>query len=154
VYGVPWSFLRFLTDHYAPAVGGGPAFHRALINGTGAGFNNLSNALNGSVPITEALARWSASLWVDDRFSGMEETITFPSWNLVDIVDEGLIEPAHLEPRARTFSTFADSVSVRGGSTAYFTISGGNRPSTFLRFRSAEGATLPAHMQVWVVRTR
>jgi hypothetical protein len=83
----------------------------------------------------------------------MEEKLTFPSWNLVDIVDEGLIDPAHLVPRARAFSTFSDEVAVRGGSTAYFTITG-TRPATYVRFRNPDGGALPAHMQVWVVRTR
>lgn len=152
VYGVSWSFLRYLTDHYAASAGGGPAFHRRLIDGNASGFINVSQTLG--VDISEVLAQWSASLWLDDRFTGMDPILTFPSWNLVQIVDEGLIEEAHLQPRMRGFTSFDDAVGVRGGSTAYYTLSGGNRPATYVRFRGADGGALPAHMQVWVVRTR
>jgi hypothetical protein len=105
------------------------------------------------VAIDQVLAEWSASLWVDDRFPGMAEKITFPSWNLVDIIDEGIVDPAHLTPRTRTFSAFSDQVQVRGGSTAYYTIAGASRPATFVRFRNSDGGQLPGVMQVWVVRT-
>ncbi len=67
-------------------------------------------------------------------------------------MSQGYGETGQLGPRERRFAPFTDAVSVRGGSTAYFRISGAGRAGTAIRVRDASGAPLPAHMRVWVVR--
>jgi hypothetical protein len=151
VYGTSWSFLRWVTDHFAATTpGGAQGVNRAFIDGTVGGFANIVDVT--ATPIHQMLAQWSAALWLDGREIGMENRLTMPSWDLFDIF-AGLIQQAHLQPRSRGFGAFTDNVSVRGGSTAYFTISG-TRPATYVRFRRQGGAQLPNGMQVWVVRTR
>ena len=150
VYGVPWSFLRWLTDQYASAFpGGAQGFHKRLIDSDFAGFANVTSALG--VPIDVLLTQWSAALYADDRVPGMNPKLTFPSWNLVNI-ESGLVQSARLKPRDRPFGAFSDQVSVRGGSTAYFLVSGTGRSATGIRVRDLSDGPLPNDMRVWVVR--
>ncbi len=154
VYGTSWMFLRWLTDHFAATTqGGAQGFHRALINDNETGFTTIAKVTNSSVNLL--LAQWAAALWLDDRHQGMQARLTMPSWNLFNIIDQRLVSEAHLVPRTRTFAgAFSDNISVRGGSTGYYTISGANRPASYIRFRRTDGGLLPAGLQVWVVRTR
>ena len=150
VYGVPWSFLRWLTDQYAPAMpGGAQGFHKRLIDSDFAGFANVTAALG--VPIDVLLTQWSATLYTDDRAPGMNPKLTFPSWNLVNI-ESGLVQSARLKPRDRPFGAFSDEVSVRGGSTAYFLVSGSGRSATGIRVRDLSDGPLSSDMRMWIVR--
>ncbi len=152
VYGVTWSFLRWLSDHYGPTFPGGESeMHKRWIDGPLDGFASIE-ALVGQ-PIEELLAHWAASLYLDDRVSGLNRLLTLPSYNLVNI-ESNVVPEARLTPRARGFADFAQSLQVRGGSSAYFLVSGANRPSTAIRMRSATGGFLDPSVQVWVVRTR
>ena len=148
-FNVAWAFLRWLTDHYAVAVGGDAIFHGTLIDAQTSGFQRVAD-LTG-VDIETLLARFSAMLYVDDRISLVEPTLALPSWDLFDM-DENLVQTARLLPRERTFTSFSDRVSVRAGSTAYFLVTGPGRPATTIAARDPSGGSLGPEMQMWVVR--
>jgi hypothetical protein len=151
VYGVTWTFLRWLTDHYAADFGSEAAMHTAWIDGAPTGFESIE-ALVGEA-IETLLARWAASLYMDDRVAGLDPFLTLPSWDLFD-VESNLALEARLEPRLRAFDDFSQAVQVRAGSTAYFLVSGADRPSTAIRVRATAGGFLSPTMQLWVVRVR
>jgi hypothetical protein len=154
VYGTPWTFLRWLTDHVGASYPGGPqAMHRALVDDNASGFATIENVAG--EPMQLLLAQWAAMLYLDDRIGGLEPRLTLPSWNLVDIIDDSLFEEAHLAPRMRAFTGIDEVVRVRGGSSAYFRVSAAGRPATQIRMRQEDGARLGnAPVQVWVVRMR
>jgi hypothetical protein len=161
LYGVTWSFLRWISDHYGPTFPGGEqGLHRAMVMDSRSGFATLS-ALTGR-PIEEMLAQWSAMLYLDDRQAGLDPKLTLPSWDFhggtgtvpgpgLTGIWSRLIQNAQLRPRQRSFSAFLETASVRAGSTAYFRVSGTTRPATALSVRAGNGA-LPLDAQVWVVR--
>lgn len=154
-YGVSWSLFRWLADHRGPTFPGGEAgLHQAMIRDTGEGrssFSTLSRVLG--EPIEDLLPKWAASLYVDGRIADADPLLTLPSWDLLSIFGS---QPstARLEPRAQTFSDFVESVDVRGGSTAYFLVSGDGRPATSLRALSPDGEPLPPDTRFWIVRMR
>ena len=152
LYGVTWSFLRWISDQYGPGFPGGEAaLHRALVVHTGAGFETISDVVG--EPIDELLAHWAAALYLDDRYPGLNARLAFTSWNMAAIYS-ALIPGTRLTPRDRTFSTFTDDVTVIAGSTAYFEVSGTSRPATALSIRTQSDDPLPANMRVWIVRTQ
>ena len=143
-----WSFLRWLSDHYGPALGGEQVLHQRLIENTQTGFATISEVIG--QPIDQLLGRWAATLYTDDRFADMEPLLTLPSWNLFDI-EQGLRENARLDPYRATFTDYARDVSVRAGSSAYFLVTG-SRSATAVRATTQTGASLPSHMRMWIVR--
>ncbi|MGH7444324.1 MAG: hypothetical protein ACREKM_05585, partial [Longimicrobiales bacterium] len=145
-----WSFLRWLSDHYGAQLGGEQELHKQMIANTTSGFATIENVIG--EPIDELLARWAATLYTDDRFAGMDVLLTLPSWNLTAISNE-LRETAQLKPYQRAFADFATDVSVRGGSNAYFLVSG-PRSASAVRATTQTGATLPSHMRMWIVRVQ
>ena len=146
-----WSLLRWLTDQFGPTFAGGPqGLHRALINNPAVGYSNIASVVG--VPIKTLLAQWAATLYTDDRVTGLDPKLRLSSWNLFNIFDDNLVETARLVPRSRGFASFTDNFSVRAGSSAYFRVSGSSRPATAVRIRNNSGGTLPAIMQVFVVR--
>ncbi|UCD25246.1 MAG: IPT/TIG domain-containing protein, partial [Gemmatimonadota bacterium] len=153
VYGTPWSLLRWLSDQYGSTYPGGePGLQQDIIsNDSHTGFELLEVLLG--VPMDSLLAQWAAMLYVDDRLGGANPALTLTSWNLFDIFD-GLITALHLQPDRVEFTNFANAASVRGGSSYYTIISGANRAATALEVAGDQGQTLPAAMQVWVVRLR
>ncbi|TVR53448.1 MAG: Ig-like domain-containing protein [Gemmatimonadales bacterium] len=151
-YGVSWSFLRWISDHYHDRFPGGEReLHRSLVENPNRGFQTLQEVVGEPVP--PMLARWAASLYVDGRLpSGVgDPLLRFPSWNLRGI-EERLVEPAHLRARPAGFSSFNLPMTVAAGSSAYVVISGGSRPAHSVRARSESGGLLPDHMQLWIVR--
>jgi hypothetical protein len=152
VYGVPWSLLRFISDQYGSQFTGGEAeLHRRLINGTTRGFANIERVIN--TPMRDVLARWAATLYADDRVTNLDQSLRLTSWNL-DSVRNALVESAQLVPKSRTFSGFNETVSVRAGSTAYYRVSGTNRPAASFRVRTPSGGMPPGQIQVWVLRSQ
>jgi len=152
-YGVPWSFLRWLSDQYGGQFPlGEKGLHQALIDNAFSGFATVSSVIG--QPMEALLVQWSAMLYADDRIPGVDEKLTMKSWNLVSIIDSGIVATGRLAPRMRTFGTFNDAIQVRGGSTAYFVVSGANRPATGIRVRDANDGPLPGLMRVWVVRAQ
>jgi hypothetical protein len=151
-YGVPWSFLRWLSDQFGGQFPlGEKGLHRALIDNAFSGFATVSDVIG--QPMESLLVQWAAMLYADDRIPSVDEKLTMKSWNLVSI-EQGIVESGRLSPRMRTFGMFSDPILVRGGSTAYFVVSGANRPATGIRVRDANDGALPANMRVWVVRAQ
>jgi hypothetical protein len=150
-YGMGWLMLRWLSDVYGPAYPGGEkALHHALIDRETTGYDDLSGLAG--VPADSLLAMFAAMQYVDDRIPGADPRLTLASWNSVEILSQAYGETGQLGPRERRFAPFTDAVSVRGGSTAYFRISGAGRAGTAIRVRDPNGAPLPPHMRVWVAR--
>jgi uncharacterized protein YjdB len=152
VYGVPYFFLRYLSDQLGPTFPGGEkAFHKQLIENEFVGYTTITDVTG--IGIDVLLARWAAALFVDDRVVGIDPKLTFTTWNLTS-VEAGLVPSTHLTPRERAFGTFSDQVSVRGGSTAYFLVTGQGRSATGLRVRDLSDGPLAPNMRLWVVRVR
>lgn len=150
VYGTPWSFLRWLSDHFGPDYSGGEAaLHRDLTTSDRTGFENISHVVGES--IEPLLADWAASLYTDDRISGLDDRLTIPSWDFRDVYT-WFYENARLQPVELSFSSFSGSIDVRAGSSAYLRFSGPNRPATAVQFNDLSDTPLPDEMQVWVVR--
>jgi hypothetical protein len=162
IYGVSWSFLRWLSDHFGPSFPGGEqGLHRAMITDTRTGFATMEG-LTGR-PMAELLAQWSAMLYLDGRVTGLDPKLTMTSWDFYGGIGTprgpqwtgiwtNLIPETHLQPRQRPFASFVESASVRSGSTAYFLVSGTARPATAISVQSSDGGALPQQMRVWVVR--
>jgi hypothetical protein len=152
LYGASWSFLRWLSDQFGPSFPGGEkGLHQKLIDNSFSGFATISNVIG--VPIDVLLSQWAAALYADDRAAGLDAKLTFTSWNL-SAINDGVIQPARLVPRDRAFGAFSDQVSVRGGSTAYFLVSGDGRSATGIRARDLSDGPLPSSMRMWVVHLR
>ena len=153
VYGVPWSFLRWISDQYGPSFPGGEqGLHRAFVQDTRTGFATISGVVG--EPIDLLLARWAAALYMDDRIPETHASLRFTSWNMTNVFGQ-LVEPARLRPRQRTFAASADNVSVRSGSTAYFRLFGAAAHpagAVSVTGTGTGGAALPGHMRVWIVR--
>jgi len=150
-YNTGYALLRWLSDQFGPVVPGGEkAIQRSIAGNRSVGLAAIASVTH--VPVDTLLAQFAAALYVDDRVPGAAPRLTFSSWNLFDI-DKNRINPTgRLAPRERAFSGFTDAVSVRGGSTAYFRVSGAGRAATAIRARDAGGGALPAAMRMWVVR--
>ena len=157
VYGVPWLFLRWLSDQFGPTFPGGEkGLQRALVDNSHAGFETIEEVVG--VDIETLLAQWAATLYLDDYWwpsPNPNPRLGFTSWNMHDIYAR-FRPTARLTPREHSFESFSDAVSVRGGSTAYFRISGFTAPATALELRDADGKALKAGspMQLWIVRVQ
>jgi hypothetical protein len=156
-YGVTWSLLRWVSDHFGPSYPGGAAgIQRALVDNDKVGLPNIADVLGS--PIDSLLAQWSAMLYLDDRVSGLPERLTFPSWSLSSIFGQGglgrLTPSVALEPKEITFSEFVQRVEVRAASTAYFLLGGADRPATAVRVTDGLDDILPSTMQVYLVRVK
>ena len=149
-YAMSWSLLRWLSDQLDPSSPGGEqALHKALTENRYRGFAAISNAVG--VSMDSLLAQWAAALYVDDRVPGATHRLTFSSWNMFDV--EARRNPSsRLVPRNRAFTSFTDAVTVRGGSTAYFRVSGSGRVPVAIRASDAAGNALHSGMRMWVVR--
>jgi hypothetical protein len=149
-YGVPWSFFRWLSDQFGSQFPGGEKqLHQELIDNPFTGYATISSVIG--VPIDVLLAQWAATLYLDDRVTNVDPKLTIKSWNLFAI-EQRLVATAKLSPRDRAFGAFTDQISVRGGSTAYFLVSGSGRSATGIRVRDTSDLPLPGIMRLWVVR--
>jgi hypothetical protein len=150
VYGAPWALFRWMADQFGTRYPNGEkGLHQALILSPATGYEALA-AVSG-VPLKTLLAQWAAMLYVDDRITGAQSSLTLPSWNLLDVAN-GLVEAAQLVPRSRGFNGFSDAFNVRAGSSAYLRVSGTSHPGTAIRVRNGADGSLPAIMQVFIVR--
>jgi hypothetical protein len=144
-----WLFFRWLSDNVASSEAEAQALQRGLIDNDLAGFANIEDVVG--EPMETLLAQWAAMLYADDRAVTLDPRVDMPTWNLPAIfsaVDPSMI----LEPRSFGFAAFSSDVTVRGGSSAYYVVSGLNRPHTAVRARSQSSALLPASAQMWIVR--
>lgn len=150
-YGVGWSFLRWVSDSYGPSYAGGEEqLHRDIITDSGTGIPKVASLVGSEV--STLMARWAAALYLDDRVSGLQDGLTYSSWNLHDIVDQNTVETAHLKPVQAGFSSWQWDAEVRSSSSGYLLVSGTSRPATAVSVTTQAGATLPSDMQLWVVR--
>lgn len=151
-YGVGWSFLRWVSDNYGPGYAGGEEqLHRDIITDPDTtGIPKVASLVGSEV--STLMARWAAALYLDDRVSGLQDGLTYSSWNLHDIVDQNTVETAHLKPVQAGFSSWQWEAEVRSSSSGYLLVSGTSRPATAVSVTNQAGATLPSKMQVWVVR--
>jgi hypothetical protein len=169
IYSPSWSLLRWLSDQFGPLMPGGEQeLHRAFIDNTDAGFDNIETVLEStlnvpSVSIDTLLAQWAAMLYVDDRqlsdgtIVQANPTLKMSSWNLFSVFDSTSVWGAMthtLVPRQNSFANFSVATNVRAASSAYFIVAGDSRQATAIRARDATDRFLPSHMQVWVVRMR
>lgn len=152
VYGVPWSLLRWVSDHFGPDYpGGAPALQRDLVVTSGIGYQGLESVVG--QPIETLLAQWAPMLYTDGRaINNLDPRLTFPSWDLWDIF-QGLIPEARLVPIDRPFGSFDTELQVRAGSSAYLRLTGASA-ATAIGVGSPSGADLPGTAQVWIVRLR
>jgi hypothetical protein len=150
-YGVSWSFLRWLSDHYGDQFAGGEAeLHRRLVEASVSGFPAIEEVVGESK--SPLLAYWAASLYTDGRLPpGADPRLSFPSWDL-RAIEAGLVETARLQPQGVSFNGFTTSRSVAAGSSHYMTMSGFSPPGFAIRTTTQAGSPLPGHMQLWVVR--
>jgi hypothetical protein len=156
VYGVPWLLLRWLSDQFGPTVAGGEAgVQKALIDNTSSGYENVEDVTGVKMDIL--LAQWAAALYLDDYWPSGGPTpnprLRFKSWNLHDIY-AALYPTAQPTSYAYPFQSFSKAVSVRGGSTAYFTINGSHVWPMAIKLRDASGNPIApgGPMQLWIVR--
>jgi len=162
VNGVPWSLLRWLSDHFGPNFAGGEQeFHQSLIDSDLSGFQNLETLVG--VPMDSLLAQWAAMLYIDNRTLTdgtvvvADPILTMPSWNLFDIFENTLLGGVNvhtLDPRKRGFVDFSADLNIRAASSAYFIIAGSGRSGTAIGATDQSGLTLPPQMQMWVVRMK
>jgi hypothetical protein len=149
-YGVPWSFLRWLSDQYGGQFPDGEkGFHQQLVDNAFTGYATIQSLIG--QPIDVLLAQWAATLYTDDRVPNIDPKLTLKSWNLFAI-ENRLVANAKLTPYDRPFGSFTDQIAVRAGSTAYFRVSGSGRSATGIRIRDGSDLPLPDNMRVWVVR--
>jgi hypothetical protein len=152
-YGVTWSLLRWLSDHFHHRFPDGDrAFQRAIIESPRAGFDVFHDVLGEDY--RELLPYWAASLYTDGRLQGGDPLLEFPSWDLRNI-QSGLVPEAHLVADERDFESFDQEVTVAAGSTTFHLIgSSADQPPFAFSATSTAGSGLPAHMQLWIVRLR
>lgn len=156
VYGTSWAFLRHLSDRFGPTYPGGETqLHRDLIGKTvGArGVPNIEALLG--LNFDSLFAQWGAMLYVDDRAPGATAPVTMTSWNMVNVFNAFVSNAFRLDPTARSWGTFTDARSVRGGSNAYTRLSSiGPRAALALRVRDQADGTLGTGLRprLWVVR--
>ncbi|MEX2529269.1 MAG: IPT/TIG domain-containing protein [Gemmatimonadota bacterium] len=155
-YGVSWSLLRWISDHYGEGFAGGEQeIQQRLMTTSEQGIDALAQVVGEEAG--ELLGRWAASLWADGRVPGLDPLLTFPSWNLrpPQGIEAGLRPEAHLAPAQRSFGDFENNIQVAGSSSHYQLIGGTGGHSAFALSATAQGGNpLPGNMQLWVVRTR
>jgi hypothetical protein len=152
-YGVTWSLLRWLSDHFHEEFAGGDEeFQQRIIDSPESGFETLEDVLGRD--LRPLMGPWAASHYTDERIQGGDPLLTFPSWNLRNI-EQGLIEEARLIPDQKGFESFEREVLVAAASSAYQLVgTNGSHPPFALSARSGGGGSLPGFMQLWVVRIR
>lgn len=149
-YGVGWTFLRWLSDHWGPTYSGGEeALHREIVDADANGWQTISEVTGES--FESLAAAWAASLYVDDRIAGTTDVLTIPSWDLFD-VEQNVVSTAHLKPFEAPFGDWQAVGEIRASSAGYVTVDGSDRPATAIRVRGSNGGTLPSYMQLIVVR--
>ncbi len=148
-YGVSWSFQRWFSDHYADALGGEDALQRAILRLPEVSLPRLGELVGEDY--RDFLALWAASQYVEPRFEGVEERLTFPSWNLFD-VSQRFVETARLSPFLHGFEPFERALTLAAGSSSYHRVGGGVQPGKALRLRALDGGTPPSQVQLWILR--
>jgi hypothetical protein len=154
-YGASWSMLRYLTDRFYSV--DPSAFHKDLISANPSllGVENVEAVTE--MDFDMLFARWGAMLYTDDWVPGVPSALTMTSWDLPDVLS-ALGSTANLEPEERSFGTFSDPRTVRGGSHAYTIVSAaGARPALAIRVRDGRDDVLSGTGMMpilWIVRVQ
>lgn len=146
--GAAWSFLRFLTDHYA---NGDAAFFQSLVNTTDVGIDNLENRIGED--LSGPLYRWDVANYADDLVTDLDASFRQPSWDFRSLLPE-LSEAGSFPLSAETLiGSQTVSASIRGGSAAFvrFSVPSGTRVTLTTL---TGGSPLPPAMRGTVVRLR
>lgn len=150
-YGVPWGLIKHALDRHLGGPAGQKQVFKAFNDHPGpTGFAELEAILGR--PAATLLAEWAPMLYLDDRYPAAAQ-FQKANWNLRNVVGAWGVN-ADLLARLRGFESFADNLSVRAGSSAYYEVSGANRPATVFRVRDQAGNAPPAIIQIWVVRVQ
>ncbi len=159
-YGVSWSFLRWISDHYGAHYAGGEAgLQTAIVDGRENAWELLAR-LTGE-QFGTLLSGWGASLLLDERLASGPYTL--PSWNLTDIKRE-----LRISFQGSSLAGFEEIDRVVLGSSKYFSIGGRRFPRSALAIRGLLAISpdaglivgplgpipLPIGLQVLVVRVR
>jgi hypothetical protein len=166
-YGSGWLLLRWAMDHSSLSES---AFSRALVNETQAtGVANLSARTGRS--FQDMLPDFTLAMMIDDYPGGLatRPELTFPSWNTRDIMNglfqdyQGTAQAAHYDSpwplgggeRALAFGTFdADVAGIRGGTAAFFRLSGPQEGRQLLELLGPTGAAASPTLGVAIVRVQ
>jgi len=159
-YASGWSLVRWATDHFGAH--DEAAFLRALVRGTtGATGVTALSRLTGR-PADELLADWSLAQWLDDRpgFTPQRATLTFPSWNLPDIMQGlALLDPTRYRASPLSVRDISGDRAVtvpalRGWSAGFFETTLASGATQLLALRGPGDASLPPTVRLAVVRVR
>ena len=119
--GAVWAFLRYAADRHGSVDGD---IWLRLVNSPVGGFNNLFDVFGTDMP--QLLNAWSVSLYTDDVTPGVDAMYTQPSWNFRSAFP-ALPSAAQSYPLLGAVHVLSDdvsqTVSLRGGSSAYFRFS-------------------------------
>jgi len=152
LYGTTWSLISQAIQRHHGGAAGRKAVLRAFSEYVGpSGYSELATVLG--QPIAVLVAEWAPMLYLDDRFPAATN-FQFVNWNLRDVAASWNSPNADLSARQRGFADFSDPVMVRGGSTAFFEVSGANRGATTIRVKGQGGAGIPAEVAIWAVRVQ
>jgi hypothetical protein len=157
-YGSGWLLVRWAMDHSNLSEA---AFSKALVNEPQlTGVSNLTARAGRSFP--DMLADFTLAMAVDDHEGGISTRpeLTFPSWNTRDIMrglnqdfPNGYTVPWPLAVRPLTFGDFDASVTgIRGGTAAFFRLTGPSGSRQMLELLSTTGSTAPSGLGVAIVR--
>lgn len=159
-YGVTWSLLRWISDHFASVFPGGEReIQRRIVDSPETGFSTLEDVLEED--IFRLMAPWAAALYTDGRVETGDPLLTLPSWDLRSI--ESWIseptqwgDPARLEAGNHPFAgDFQSSFVVAAGSSTYQRLaSDDGHPPFALLAGAGDGGALPDFMQLWIARIR
>ena len=159
-YGVTWSLLRWISDHFGSEFSDGEReIQRLIVDSRETGFSTFSDVLDRD--IFQLMAPWAATLYTDGRVDTGSPLLTFPSWDLRSI-ESWISEPVRWGPPARLQakeppfnSTFQSSFVVAAGSSTYQRLSSDDgHPPFALLAGAGDGGPLPDFMQLWIARIR
>jgi|GEM_PF-1181589 len=163
-YGVTWSLLRWISDHFGGEFADGEReIQRRIVDSSETGFSTFDDVLGDVVEedIFQLMAPWAASLYTEGRVETGDPLLTLPSWDLRSIeswISEPVRwgDPARLEPADHPFaSDFQSSFVVAAGSSAYQRLSSDDgHPPFAVRAGASDGGPLPDFMQLWIARIR
>jgi hypothetical protein len=144
--GAIWQLLRYAADRKGTNE---TAIWRALVNTTSAGQANFNAVLGDIVTLTRD---WAVAQYADDLGFGVSANYTNPSWNFRSLMPA--ISSGVFPLLTRTLGPDPVDISLNGGSPSYlrFQITTASQPAA-VSLKSS-GASLPAGVDVMVMRTR
>ena len=150
-HGAIWAFLRYAADRHGSS---DADVWLRLVNSPVAGFDNLFDVFGSD--LSQMLNSWSLSVYTDDDTPGIDAMYTQPSWNFRSAFP-ALPTAAQPYPLLGAVRVLPDdvpqSVSLRGGSSAFFRFSITAGKEAVIRLTSG-GWLPPAAVQATVVRTQ